>query len=63
MIQNFKNNVWFLFLHLAVVHGEDLGYFFYSPRYNNTDLNKTTTDDYKTMQKMVKLWIAFALTG
>lgn len=48
---------------LGVNHAEELGYLFYSNAFNNTDLSQNTTQDYTTMQKMVKLWTAFAING
>lgn len=53
----------FIFLYLGVSHGDDLGYLFYSRGFNNTDLTKTETEDYNTMQRMVKLFEAFATNG
>lgn len=59
------NNIQFLnfVMCLGVDHGEELGYLFYSYIFNNTDLSQTTTQDYKIMQKMIKLWTAFAISG
>lgn len=47
----------------GVLHAEEMGYLFYSKRYNNADLTKTSTNDYRTMQRMVKCWTAFAATS